>query len=82
MRRPDGPVFENSTACVYVETLVRLASAIRRSESTTCLTSRSIVSGEVDFEHKLKVKRPVSFGWPNFFTESLILAQDERWRRA
>jgi hypothetical protein len=43
-----------------------------------------------DFEHKLKVKRSpakASLAMPlmerqSFFTESLILAQDERWRRA
>ena len=34
-----------------------------------------------DFELKLKVKA-CSFGSNHFFTESLILAQDERWRRA
>jgi hypothetical protein len=37
--------------------------------------------GRTDFEHKLKVTncrlRPAII-----FTESLILAQDERWRRA
>jgi hypothetical protein len=38
---------------------------------------------EADFEHKLKVKRSPAFrGGQSFFTESLILAQDERWRRA
>jgi hypothetical protein len=36
----------------------------------------------MDFEHKLKVKRLAGFGRRTFFTESLILAQDERWRRA
>jgi hypothetical protein len=36
----------------------------------------------VTFEHELKVKGlPASVG-KHFFTESLILAQDERWRRA
>jgi hypothetical protein len=36
-----------------------------------------------DFEHKLKVKKIAGFFAGNqFFTESLILAQDERWRRA
>ena len=38
--------------------------------------------GGTDFEHKLKVKRLVGLGRPSIFTESLILAQDERWRRA
>jgi hypothetical protein len=38
---------------------------------------------EADFEHKLKVKRsPEILCRQSFFTESLILAQDERWRRA
>jgi hypothetical protein len=36
----------------------------------------------MDFEHKLKVKRLAGFAGGHFFTESLILAQDERWRRA
>jgi hypothetical protein len=38
----------------------------------------------MDFEHKLKVKkdRRRLFAGNQFFTESLILAQDERWRRA
>ena len=36
---------------------------------------------DVTFEHKLKVKRIAGTGKP-IFTESLILAQDERWRRA
>jgi hypothetical protein len=35
----------------------------------------------VTFELKLKVKS-FRFGGNHFFTESLILAQDERWRRA
>jgi hypothetical protein len=43
--------------------------------------------GRTDFEHKLKVTncRPltsVNTSRRSFFTESLILAQDERWRRA
>jgi hypothetical protein len=38
----------------------------------------------MDFEHKLKVKKIAGdwFAGNQFFTESLILAQDERWRRA
>jgi hypothetical protein len=40
----------------------------------------------VTFELKLKVNKLSNpgFGWDDnyFFTESLILAQDERWRRA
>ena len=37
-----------------------------------------------DFEHILKVMTndPSPPGGEPFFTESLILAQDERWRRA
>ena len=37
-----------------------------------------------DFEHILKVMTndPSPSGGEPFFTESLILAQDERWRRA
>jgi hypothetical protein len=48
-----------------------------------------VTSSEVTFEHKLKVNKdcrhvafgPAESGRP-IFTESLILAQDERWRRA
>ena len=40
-----------------------------------------LVPAGTDFELKLKVK-DCSFGSDHFFTESLILAQDERWRRA
>jgi hypothetical protein len=36
----------------------------------------------MDFEHKLKVKDRRRFLPAINFTESLILAQDERWRRA
>ncbi len=38
-----------------------------------------------DFEHKLKVKKIAGDSCRqsiSIFTESLILAQDERWRRA
>jgi hypothetical protein len=36
-----------------------------------------------DFEHKLKVKKIAGDSCrQSIFTESLILAQDERWRRA
>jgi hypothetical protein len=67
-------VFENSTACVYVETCSARFGVPGRTK--TCLGP----SGP-DFELKLKVKA-CSFGSNHFFTESLILAQDERWRRA
>ena len=37
----------------------------------------------MDFEHKLKVKKIAGDCCrQSIFTESLILAQDERWRRA
>jgi hypothetical protein len=37
----------------------------------------------MDFEHKLKVKKIAGDSRrQSIFTESLILAQDERWRRA
>ncbi len=37
----------------------------------------------MDFEHKLKVKKIAGvLCRQSIFTESLILAQDERWRRA
>ena len=69
-----GPVFENSAACVYVETL---AGSLARS----CLgiTRRALRS--VHFELKLEVKACLPRE-ATIFTESLILAQDERWRRA
>jgi hypothetical protein len=67
-------VFENSTACVYVET-GRLRP-FGQDENLSPLLR------EWDFEHKLKVKRLSAFGPAIIFTESLILAQDERWRRA
>jgi hypothetical protein len=40
--------------------------------------------GRVAFEQalQLEVKRLAGFAGRTFFTESLILAQDERWRRA
>src|SRR5213079_1192515 len=70
-----APVFENSAACVYVETSAVLRC--RRGHEQTChALSRA------DFEHKLKVKRLPASSRQSFFTESLILAQDERWRRA
>jgi hypothetical protein len=83
LRPPDGPVFENSTACVYVETstgprLARYSDQQLPEEESTL----SHLLREVDFERKLEVKRPIGFGRSHFFTESLILAQDERWRRA
>ena len=76
MRRSDGSVLENSTACVYVERLVRL-----RSEQ---LINNPVgfSFGRTDFEHKLKVTELAGMSGRHFFTESLILAQDERWRRA
>ena len=49
------------------------------------LRTRQPLFGEEDnFEHKLEViDLPATFGCPaTIFTESLILAQDERWRRA
>ena len=71
--RPEGSVLENSTACVYVEA----TSLVDVVENKTCLHP----SGW-DFEHKLKVTKAWPVYRPTFFTESLILAQDERWRRA
>jgi hypothetical protein len=37
---------------------------------------------DVTFEHKLEGRTVLPFGAIDSFTESLILAQDERWRRA
>ena len=71
--RSEGSVLENSTACVYVEA----TSLVDVVENETCLHP----SGW-DFEHKLKVTKDWPVYRPPFFTESLILAQDERWRRA
>ena len=45
-------------------------------EASSCLAP-----SEADFERKLEV-RSFRFCGITFFTESLILAQDERWRRA
>ena len=48
-------------------------------------SSISFVGG-LTFEHKLKLKIATASAYgrtqTNLFTESLILAQDERWRRA
>ena len=72
--RPEGSVLENSTACVYVEA---------RSLAIWLRTNPVGFSfGRTDFEHKLKVTKDWPVYRPPFFTESLILAQDERWRRA
>ena len=43
--------------------------------------SAGLNATEVTFEHKLKVNR-IGLRAKPIFTESLILAQDERWRRA
>ena len=85
-----GLVFENSAACVYVETsTVQRLAPIRQMLTGEDKTLSCPGFGGTDFEHKLKVKktgrtesefRPVCR--PSIFTESLILAQDERWRRA
>src|SRR3954447_7190231 len=41
-----------------------------------------VVPTGTTFEHELKVKRSPASCRQSLFTESLILAQDERWRRA
>jgi hypothetical protein len=76
-----GAVFENSAACVYVETSRRVSAFTgggRREASPV-----DPDSFRDDFELKLLGdNKLVPSGATCFFTESLILAQDERWRRA
>ena len=72
--RPEGSVLENSTACVYVEA----TSLVDVVENEPC----PVPLGTEHFEHKLTVLNLPAFGRRDIFTESLILAQDERWRRA
>jgi hypothetical protein len=74
-----APVFENSTVNVLRVSRPRPASAGRVHQHLVVLP---LPAGWTAFEHELKVKGlPASVG-KHFFTESLILAQDERWRRA
>jgi hypothetical protein len=75
VRTATAPVFENSAASVYVEK----GRSRKRTASVDPVPPRHFGA---DFEHKLKVKRLSPSGGNHFFTESLILAQDERWRRA
>ena len=78
------PVFENSAACVYVETSRRLrpfvASACVRHK--TRRLAPETIPGAGDTLSTSSKRRLPSFGTATIFTESLILAQDERWRRA
>ena len=75
---PSGSVFENSTAC---ETS-RLGSR-RFGDSVEQQPRRVRCKLDVTFERKLEVEfSAASTVEITFFTESLILAQDERWRRA
>jgi hypothetical protein len=72
-------VFENSTACVYVETsrqALRLGEGLRQ-KTVDPLRRGDTLSSKLEGES-------VCVGSPTrpIFTESLILAQDERWRRA
>src|SRR6476646_4407371 len=82
-----GVVFENSAACVYVETLASASACSagwerRRGNKTRhlrCWLNNS--SGRGHFEHKLEVKACrlcwfTNSGRQTIFTESLILAQD------
>ena len=78
---PDGAVLENSTACERRDPVTDF--------SLSLVSTRHALRG-VTFEHNLEAKTslPWSAGSPadgngqTIFTESLILAQDERWRRA
>ena len=47
-----------------------------------CQGQNLVVSSDTTFEHQLKVIELPATAGDKFFTESLILAQDERWRRA
>jgi hypothetical protein len=70
-----APVFENSTAFTNVE---NLEAAVSTASERRILVAASAAT----FEHELKVKVSWASAHEPLFTESLILAQDERWRRA
>jgi hypothetical protein len=70
-----APVFENSTAFTNVETS---SGRLSRARERHIL----VVASATTFEHELKVKDSRASVREPHFTESLILAQDERWRRA
>jgi hypothetical protein len=76
LRQPQWwTVFENSTA---FERRDLMPSGVRLKTRLSSFRGRT-------FELKLKLKmssRPLAAEVTTFFTESLILAQDERWRRA
>src|SRR6476620_542755 len=88
-----APVFENSAASVYVETSrVRGHTCVLEgNQAITSLprfgwgrplssSSKRSLPASGGGTHRLWI--PGAVGWQTNFTESLILAQDERWRRA
>jgi hypothetical protein len=93
LRRQVATVFENSTACVkrrdLTTSVVGLKLTRLSSRVVPCRTSVWLgVLRRRTFELKLKSERVVQPASTigridtSSFTESLILAQDERWRRA
>ena len=72
-----GPVFENSAACVYVETSSCWSNGPEGEAQDPSPTN--VVGDTLSTSSK---RRLPSFETATIFTESLILAQDERWRRA
>jgi hypothetical protein len=83
----DSVVFENSAACVYVETSWPASACREETRPVTLFWFLRESELGRHFEHKLEAKLAGSVGLPadarqTNFTESLILAQDERWRRA
>ena len=73
-----APVFENSAACVYVET-----STVCFGMPARNMTNSYRVLRDTAFEQDSScLKEEIALRGETLFTESLILAQDERWRRA
>ena len=79
-----GPVFENSAACVYVETSACWSNTDRNVEaqdpSPTNVVGDTLSTGSKRRLPAMLASLPHEPA--TIFTESLILAQDERWRRA
>src|SRR6187399_3945 len=69
-----GMVFENSAACVYVETSAVGFGLPARNKTRPLPSGGDTLS--TSSKRSLPLRRQTNF------TESLILAQDERWRRA
>ena len=90
--RLHGTVLENSTACVCDETdVVPISCGLPEERGTTSLPVNLEltipVRSRTDAFRASRLYGRHQFVSPSgeticFFTESLILAQDERWRRA